>query len=153
MAERNPQDQDKYVVRFPDGMRDRLKALAAANGRSMNNQIIHMLEFALIEMDMAGNVYAKAKEGEKTTPDDMVAFLTNEIRRNNEVLKSIIGDIKEGDLPDFPSGSLAKHTNAFQNAPRDIDLGPDQPEPTHGGGSGSNKVAPTYHSPKRKLDL
>ncbi|XHB99348.1 Arc family DNA-binding protein [Nitratireductor sp. ac15] len=35
---------DQYVVRFPDGMRDQIKALAKANLRSMNAEIIFALE-------------------------------------------------------------------------------------------------------------
>ncbi|MET4686206.1 Arc family DNA-binding protein [Sinorhizobium fredii] len=38
------QPQDKYVLRLPDGMRERLKAAAEANGRSMNAEMIHRLE-------------------------------------------------------------------------------------------------------------
>lgn len=41
---------DRYIVRFPDGMRDRLKALATENGRSLNAEIIHRLQTTL-EMD------------------------------------------------------------------------------------------------------
>ena len=37
-------EADKYVVRFPDGMRDQIKALAKANRRSMNAEIIVALE-------------------------------------------------------------------------------------------------------------
>jgi len=36
--------QDKYVLRFPDGMRDRIKAAAAENNRSMNAEIVATLE-------------------------------------------------------------------------------------------------------------
>ena len=36
--------QDQYMVRFPDGMRDRLKAEAEKNGRSMNAEIVARLE-------------------------------------------------------------------------------------------------------------
>lgn len=36
--------QDQYVLRFPDGMRDQIKAAADANGRSMNAEIIARLE-------------------------------------------------------------------------------------------------------------
>lgn len=32
------------MVRFPDGMRDRIAAAAKANGRSMNSEIIAALE-------------------------------------------------------------------------------------------------------------
>lgn len=42
-TDRTPQDQDKYVVRFPDGMRDLLKSRAKENGRSLNAEIIARL--------------------------------------------------------------------------------------------------------------
>lgn len=44
MAERTPQDQDKFVLRLPEGMRDRIKAAAEANNRSMNAEIVSVLE-------------------------------------------------------------------------------------------------------------
>jgi hypothetical protein len=37
-------DADKYVVRFPEGMRDQIKELARVNRRSMNAEIIVALE-------------------------------------------------------------------------------------------------------------
>jgi len=42
--DRTPQDQDKYVLRFPDGMRERIKDAAAENNRSMNAEIVARLE-------------------------------------------------------------------------------------------------------------
>lgn len=44
MTKRTPQTQDKYVLRLPDGMRDRIKAAAEANNRSMNAEIVATLE-------------------------------------------------------------------------------------------------------------
>lgn len=44
MTDRKPQDQDKFVLRLPDGMRDRIKAAAEANNRSMNAEIVATLE-------------------------------------------------------------------------------------------------------------
>lgn len=38
---------DKVIVRLPDGMRDRLKAAAVANKRSMNAEIVARLELSL----------------------------------------------------------------------------------------------------------
>lgn len=40
---------DQYIVRFPDGMRDRLKDIAAANNRSLNAEIIARLERSFAE--------------------------------------------------------------------------------------------------------
>lgn len=39
-----PQNQDKFVVRLPDGMRDKIKASAARNGRSMNAEFVHAMD-------------------------------------------------------------------------------------------------------------
>ena len=35
---------EQFVVRFPDGMRDRISEAAKAAGRSMNAEIVHRLE-------------------------------------------------------------------------------------------------------------
>ncbi|WP_334061368.1 Arc family DNA-binding protein [Limimaricola cinnabarinus] len=36
--------QDKFVLRLPDGMRERIKAEADKNGRSMNSEVVARLE-------------------------------------------------------------------------------------------------------------
>ncbi|MGG3814202.1 Arc family DNA-binding protein [Methylorubrum rhodesianum] len=45
--------QDRFLLRMPDGMRDRLKAEAEANKRSMNAEIVARLEASL--SDQPGN--------------------------------------------------------------------------------------------------
>ena len=48
MAEKFPsQTQDKFTVRFPDGLRDAVAERAKRNGRSMNSEIIDMLSNSL----------------------------------------------------------------------------------------------------------
>ncbi|RVJ69767.1 Arc family DNA-binding protein [Sinorhizobium meliloti] len=37
-------DQNKFIVRLPEGMRDRIKAAAERNNRSMNAEIVATLE-------------------------------------------------------------------------------------------------------------
>lgn len=37
---------DKFMLRFPDGMRSRVLQAAAANGRSMNAEVIQRLEWS-----------------------------------------------------------------------------------------------------------
>lgn len=44
MSDRAPQPQDKFIVRLPDGMRDRIRSAAEANNRSMNAEIVATLE-------------------------------------------------------------------------------------------------------------
>lgn len=38
------QTLDKFQLRFPSGLRDRIKTVSEENGRSMNTEIIHRLE-------------------------------------------------------------------------------------------------------------
>lgn len=40
----DPRDQNRFLVRMPDGMRDRLREAAEANNRSMNSEIVSRLE-------------------------------------------------------------------------------------------------------------
>lgn len=47
MSKYPSQTQDKFTVRFPDGMRDAIAKRAEANGRSMNSEIIQILQDAL----------------------------------------------------------------------------------------------------------
>lgn len=54
---------EKYIVRFPDGMRDRLRQQAKANRRSMNSEIVHHLDRALAAENENGPAEAA------TTPD------------------------------------------------------------------------------------
>lgn len=44
MSKKPIQPQDKYVLRLPDGLRDRIKAKASEMGRSMNTEIVRVLE-------------------------------------------------------------------------------------------------------------
>jgi len=43
----NIQEADKYVVRFPEGLRDRVKEQATRNRRSMNAEIVVAIEAAM----------------------------------------------------------------------------------------------------------
>ncbi|PJN94469.1 hypothetical protein CNY89_14330 [Amaricoccus sp. HAR-UPW-R2A-40] len=47
VEEQNRSWTDRYMLRFPDGMREQIKRLAEANNRSMNAEIISALEFHL----------------------------------------------------------------------------------------------------------
>lgn len=47
MTKKQVKDYDKFMLRFPDGMRDAIARRAEANGRSMNSEIIQILQDAL----------------------------------------------------------------------------------------------------------
>lgn len=61
---RTPQDADKYIVRFPAGMRELIANEAEANGRSMNAEIVQRLS-ATFAVD--GDVAALARQVEALT--------------------------------------------------------------------------------------
>lgn len=48
------ENADKFVVRLPDGMRDRIRVNAEANRRSMNSEIVHYLDRALAAEEAKG---------------------------------------------------------------------------------------------------
>ena len=49
MAETFSKRAEQFIIRFPDGMRDRIRDAAEANNRSMNAEIISTLEKAYPE--------------------------------------------------------------------------------------------------------
>ena len=44
MSNSTGRDSDKFMLRLPDGMRERIKESAEKNSRSMNAEIVHALE-------------------------------------------------------------------------------------------------------------
>lgn len=97
--------QDQFVLRFPDGMREKIKRAAAENGRSMNAEIIHRLQTTL-EMD----AYVPK---ENANPDvvhdkeELIAIVRAEVERMNSVLNTLIQDAAD---PNSPINKRAKNT-------------------------------------------
>jgi hypothetical protein len=54
---------DKYIVRFPKGMRSKMAKLAAANGRSMNAEIVTALEKHLEHDDKLASLTKRRLNG------------------------------------------------------------------------------------------
>lgn len=60
------QTQDRYIVRFPEGMRDQIAEAAKANNRSMNAEIVARLEAtfdgSLLTIPQAQDLASKVAE-------------------------------------------------------------------------------------------
>lgn len=71
MKKATTQPQDKYVLRLPDGLRDRIKVAAANSGRSMNAEIVWTLEKAYPDLLEQLQQAIRTLESEigKTPPD------------------------------------------------------------------------------------
>lgn len=61
------QMQDKFNLRFPDGMRDAIAERAKANGRSMNSEIVQILQDAL---DADEQIAVARKNSGNDLPED-----------------------------------------------------------------------------------
>ena len=63
-------EEEKFVVRLPAGMRDRIAIKARVNSRSMNAEIVHRLERATeleVELERAHQVIDRLLSGSKAT--------------------------------------------------------------------------------------
>jgi hypothetical protein len=56
---------DQFVLRFPDGMRDRITRSARENGRSINSEIISRLEKSYEDDDVLLSLEGRVEELEK----------------------------------------------------------------------------------------
>lgn len=84
MAEKQVKDYEKFVVRFPDGMRDVVAERAKRNGRSMNSEIIDIISNAVSQP-------ALAQEGIEfllslVDPDEVEKLSANERKRAKNLL-------------------------------------------------------------------
>ncbi|HEJ7098702.1 TPA: Arc family DNA-binding protein [Serratia marcescens] len=81
MAEKQVKDYDKFNLRFPDGMRDAIAERAKRNGRSMNAEIIQILQEAITHEVFNA---ISSKESIEKMPADIKLDL---IRRRYEIAK------------------------------------------------------------------
>ncbi len=77
MSEKQVRDYDKFMLRFPDGMREAIAERAKANGRSMNSEIVQILQDALERrvVDSQAQLSDSAKVALRQHIDRMVELL------------------------------------------------------------------------------
>ncbi|MEI7109539.1 Arc family DNA-binding protein [Serratia sp. TMDUHS_CL] len=80
MTDKQVRNYDKFMLRFPDGMREAIAERARKNGRSMNSEIIQMLEEAMDENRVKA-VHIKSGE------DSEIVIETNNIESFAKGLK------------------------------------------------------------------
>ena len=76
--------QDKFMLRLPDGMRERLKAAAAENNRSLNAEIVSRLELTLERMSdinaFGMDAFARRLEASLAISEEVMHKLIYELR-------------------------------------------------------------------------
>lgn len=95
MAEKQVKDYEKFVVRFPDGMRDAIAERAKANGRSMNSEIVQILEDAL-----KAQVVAWDKPLSPSSNDEVVTMSMSQLNKivslaAEDTAKSVVENLIE----------------------------------------------------------
>ncbi|WP_322997492.1 Arc family DNA-binding protein [Castellaniella sp.] len=90
MTQESPsRDLDKVIVRLPEGMRDRLKAAAADNNRSMNAEIVARLEGSFSDSEPSGGAAEIAEVVAQKTLADLF---------NSPEFSDLVGRIARGEL-------------------------------------------------------
>lgn len=87
MSKYPSQTQDKFTVRFPDGMRDEIAKRAEKNGRSMNAEIVQILDDALSNR---GNTSYEPVDMDK------ISFTVDELNRiTNGIKEALIHEFEQ----------------------------------------------------------
>ncbi|WP_368765432.1 Arc family DNA-binding protein [Klebsiella oxytoca] len=90
MSKYPSQMQDKFNLRFPDGMRDAIAERAKRNGRSMNSEIVQILEDALNKESGEEILYTDSDVAEIAGVSvETIQKLTSALRESAETLKTV----------------------------------------------------------------
>ena len=92
---------DQFVVRMPDGMRNRLREAADANGRSMNAEIIARLEGSFPDPD-ADKKFEKFVLEQR---EEALVFNMNSIMEQLSHIQTELAEIRRQRSDSTPSGS------------------------------------------------
>ncbi|MFG1340953.1 Arc family DNA-binding protein [Xanthobacter autotrophicus] len=94
------QTQDRFIVRLPDGLRDRIAAAAKANGRSMNSEIVRALmlhfppppsaEDIIAELDMIADALTKSRGAAMSSVWQRLQARLEEVRELVEANPSLL---------------------------------------------------------------
>jgi len=101
MTKTTGRESDQFNLRFPDGMRDELKELAAKNGRSLNAEIIVRLKESI---DLDGPAGFGPKSGYPVyMPDDLTEKVAAAATRMNRTIEAqALDTLEKSYLPPKP---------------------------------------------------
>lgn len=117
MSSRTGRGSDQFPLRFPEGMRDRIKAAADASGRSMNAEIIHALEkaypapvghaafFAMFK-DMVTMINRLIEEPDEPNERRILEFAL--VRNYFDAADEYVNDLKSGSVAGLSKNDAAK---------------------------------------------
>ncbi len=87
------QKLDQYIIRFPDGMRDWLKAEAEKSGRSMNAEIVYRMELTRgVDLEIDEMKRSRRDAGPVDHIDQELVALRNDIGAIKALLLKRLAD-------------------------------------------------------------
>lgn len=110
---------DKFVIRLPDGMRERIAVVAATHHRSMNSEIIARLERSLLEEEVATD---------EALPDGTIAAIVQKldvqpwIPQVGQVVRRQDGTLPIGTIKSFSYGSMGLMAKIKVFTDKDVDV-------------------------------
>lgn len=130
---------DKLLLRFPEGMRDRIKEAAEKSGRSMNAEVVTRLEFALEHDIWEREKFIRLLDKKQAVLDSAFMHLAKQLQATNSyknlfayekalrlkqagLLETLCAAI-DAASPDLPP-SLVELSSKIQASNIDIELAP-----------------------------
>lgn len=111
---------ERFQVRFPAGMRERIKAAAEANNRSMNAEIVKRLEDSFYPVPGIKSLKTPAGVVDRPTLEDIVHDSVSQVIGRLSKIGALVADVE-----------VRKSEAADSNQSDDDD--PQDPPPTSGG--------------------
>ncbi|MBN9055227.1 MAG: Arc family DNA-binding protein [Rhizobiales bacterium] len=86
-------ESDKFMLRFPEGMRDRIKVAAQESARSMNAEIIHRLSYSLgFDEDLEGAIMEAASWSGRSPQEEVVHRLKQSFTPGTTLIEELEGE-------------------------------------------------------------
>lgn len=90
-------ESDKFVVRFPEEMRDRISQIAQENHRSMNSEIVMRLDLSLVQDGMLNKAFLQLSDTELSLNERelLMQFRQLSQRQQNALIALIEHDTRQ----------------------------------------------------------
>ncbi|MHB2265690.1 Arc family DNA-binding protein [Aliihoeflea sp. PC F10.4] len=115
------QPEDKYVLRMPDGMRQRIKAAAESNGRSMNAEMVARLEDSFVfearEQRLQSDI--RRQGDDNIGLQDQIEEMDQQIKRQQEREVNYLAEIRSSRIAKEAFDKTLEHREFEINALRD----------------------------------
>ncbi|EKN3571930.1 Arc family DNA-binding protein [Yersinia enterocolitica] len=122
----DPNFIERFTVRMPDGMRDAIADRAKKNGRSMNSEIVQILQDALIKESIFGDIANTEIEQMEYDPDKEITLTSSELKDFlKNAAKGIIDDASEQIAKNATEATLRGLLEIYDLVPKDEKIPPD----------------------------